>query len=102
MQLIGIVLMLAAQHSALTHPFAHLQNEAAVKLQQRGDDRSRLAHSALCDYHGALAEVLGCVASAPAASRLASNGAEREVGSSAAASPVSTVTAAARGPPVLI
>ncbi len=102
MQLIGIMLLLAAQHSALTHQFAHLQNDGAVTLQQRGDDGTRGTHSALCDYHGALAEVLGCVTSAVVRLRLTPNVGERDVGFSASASPVTPVVPAARGPPLLL
>ena len=102
MQIVCILLVLVAQHAALTHQFAHLQDDLAVKLQQRGDDRTRVAHSVLCDYHGSLAEILGCVASAAVRLPLALNGAERDVGFSAAASPVTPVTPAARGPPVLL
>jgi len=101
MQLVCIMLLLAAQHSALTHQFAHLQNDSAVTLQQRSDDSTRVTHSALCDYHGALAEVLGCVASAAVRLGLTSNGGERDVGFSASASPVTPVVPAARGPPLL-
>lgn len=101
MQLVCIGLLLAAQQGALTHQVLHLQDHLPVEHRQN-DDAKQAAHSALCDLHGAFAEVLGAVGSALPPLRLAANDAEHDVGLSASASPVTPVTPAARGPPVLL
>jgi hypothetical protein len=101
MQLVCVVLLLAAQQGALTHQVRHLPDHLSVKLQQR-DDGKRAVHTALCDYHGAFAEVLGAIGSTAPALRLAANDAERDIGAAVSVSPVTSVTPAARGPPVLL
>ncbi len=101
MQLVCIGLLLAAQHNALTHQVLHLQDYLPVKLQ-KNDAAKKAVHSALCDLHGAFAEVLGAVGSAAPPLRLAANDAEQNVGLSASASPVTLVYPAARGPPALL
>ena len=101
MRLVCILLLLAAQQGALTHQVWHLRDHLSVKLQQP-DEGKRATHSALCDYHASLAEVLGALGSAAPPLRLAANDAEHRIGLAVSGFPATQVTPAARGPPVLL
>ena len=100
MQLVCILLLLGAQQSALAHQIGHVRHDLSAG-QQDSDDRGRATHSALCDYHGALAEVLGFIGPAASQLPLAVDAPERHAGCAPAASPLNAVPPAARGPPVL-
>src|SRR5687768_4936243 len=101
MQLVCIGLLIAAQQGALTHQAGHLRDRLSLQFQQH-DDGKKATHSALCDYHGAFAEVLGAVASPAGPLPLAAYDAEHRAGLSPCVLAVTQVTPTARGPPVLL
>ena len=101
LQIALAALLLAAQHGALTHQVLHLQDRLPVQVQQQ-DGSKKTAHSGLCDFHVAFAEILGAVGSAAPPLRLATNGAERGAGLSSSIFPATVVVPASRGPPVLL
>ena len=101
MQLVCIGLLIAAQQGALMHQAGHLRDRLSLQFQQHDEDK-KAAHSALCDYHGAFAEVLGAIASPAGPLPLAAYDAEHRAGLCPSVLPVAQVTPTARGPPVLL
>ena len=101
LQIALAALLLVAQHGALTHQVRHLQDGLPVQVQQQ-DDNKKTAHTGLCDFHVAFAEILGAVNTAALPLRLATNGAERGGGLFSSAFPATLVVPASRGPPVLL
>jgi len=101
LQIALAVLLLAAQHGALTHQVRHLQDNLPVQSQQQ-DDGKQKPQSGLCDFHVALVQILGGVSSAPPPLQIAENTVESGFDRLPRAFPANLVVPASRGPPVLL
>ena len=101
MRIVLAALLLVAQHGALTHHVRHLQDRLPAQAQQQ-DQKQKSAHSGLCDFHVAFAQVLGAVNCANPPLRLASNTVEHHGNHFPPACPADLVVPASRGPPALL
>lgn len=101
LQIACILLLLVAQHGALSHQIRHLQDNLPVQSQQQ-DNGKQNAPSELCDFHIAFVQILGTVSSAALALRIAANTVELSTNHFPPAFPANLVVPASRGPPVLL
>jgi hypothetical protein len=101
LQVACVLLLLVAQHGALTHQVRHLHDRLPAQVQQH-DDGKQGSQSGLCDFHIAFAQILGTVSSAALPLRIAANTVERSTNHLPPAFPANLVVPASRGPPVLL
>ena len=101
MQVLLAALLLVAQHVALTHQVWHLHDGKSAPVEQQNNGK-KAAHSALCEFHVAFAEVLGAVGCDHAPLKVANNTVELSVNHSPPAFPANLVVPASRGPPVIL
>ena len=78
LQTVLAALLLVAQHVALTHQVWHLHDGKSAPVEQQNNGK-KAAHSALCEFHVAFAEVLGAVGCDHAPLKVANNTVELSV-----------------------
>jgi hypothetical protein len=100
LQIVLAALLIAAQHSALTHQVRHFDRLPA-QLQQQNDSK-KTTHAGMCDFHVAFAQILGVVISAAPPLQIAGNTVESGFNHLPLAFPANLVVPASRGPPVLL
>ena len=96
------VLLLAAQHVALTHQLRHGPDHPARLAQQNTNKDKQAAHQALCDFHVSFAQLLGAVNCADPVLRIAANAVESDVQDVSGALRAQAIIPASRGPPALL
>ena len=101
LQTVLAALLLVAQHVALTHQVWHLHDGKSAPVEQQNNGK-KAAHSALCEFHVAFAEVLGAVGCDHAPLKVANNTVELSVNHFPPAFSANLVVPASRGPPVLL
>ena len=101
MQILLAVLLLVAQHGALTHQVRHVHDRLPAQTQQQ-DDKQKSAHAGLCDFHVSFAQLLGAIDCAQLPLRLAAFTVEHHGNHFPPAFPADLVVPASRGPPALL
>lgn len=94
------VLLLFAQHGALSHQVGHIRDRLPSHLPHQ-DERSKSTAPGLCVFHIAFGTVMGAIGSTALSLKFAANTVESSARIITNAFPHFTVVPASRGPPVL-
>jgi hypothetical protein len=101
LQILLAALLLAAQYTAITHPFRHWQPSQLAQSQQDDGGRQK-SQSGLCDFHVAFAEILGAVGSCALPVVTVAQATERSADPLSSPRTAKLLVPLSRGPPVLV